>query len=196
MATTRTVPVRRVVLLARPGAGKSTQAALLAQRIGVAHLSTGALLRGEIASASPLGRAIAPVLERGDLVADGLVVAVVAQRLQDAVAAGGYVLDGFPRDLAQDTALAEQFPDGLQPQAAVFLDLPAEECRRRLLARAAAEGRGDDTPETIDHRLGRFDEDLAPVIERYGQRGMLVRVDGEAERNVVAEQILAGLGIS
>ena len=195
MATTRTVPVRRVVLLARPGAGKSTQAALLAQRIGVAHLSTGALLRGEIASASPLGRAIAPVLERGDLVADDLVVAVVARRLDDAVAAGGYVLEGFPRDVVQEAAFRERLPGAVQPQAAVLLEVRAEECRRRLLSRSAVEERDDDTPETIDHRLGLFDKDLTPVIERYEQRGILVRVDGEANPQVVTERILDRLGM-
>ena len=190
-----TAPVRRLVLLARPGAGKSTQAALLAQRLGVAHLSTGALLRGEVASSSALGRAIAPVLEDGDLVADELVVAVVARHLEDAVAAGGYVLDGFPRDLAQDTALAEQFPDSLQPQVAVLLEVDPEECRRRLLSRAAVEGRGDDTPETIEHRLGLFEKDLSPVIDRYERRGCLVRVDGEGDRHVVTERILDRLGM-
>ena len=181
------------MLFARPGAGKSTQAALLARHLGVTHLSTGAVLRDEVASGSALGQLIAPVLERGDLVADELVVPVVARRLQAAAGAGGYVLDGFPRDLAQDTALAAQFPGAAQPQVAVLLDVPAEECRRRLLARAAVEGRNDDTPQTIDHRLALFDTDLLPVIERYEQRGILVRVDGEADRQVVTERILARL---
>jgi len=194
--TQRTVAMRRLVLLARPGAGKTTQAALLARRLGVAHLSTGALLRGEVAAASAPGRLIAPVLERGDLVADELVVAVVARHLVEAVAASGYVLDGFPRDLAQDTAFVDQFPDAVQPQAAVLLDVAAEECRRRLLARGAVEGRGDDTVGVIDHRLDLFEKDLAPVIERYEHRGLLVRVDGEADHGVVAERILDHLDIS
>ncbi len=189
-----TVRARRIVLFARPGAGKSTQAALLATRLGVPHLSTGALLRDEVVSGSALGQLIAPVLERGDLVEDELVVPVVAQHLEAAAAAGGYVLDGFPRDLAQDTALAAKFPDAVQPQIAVLLDVPAEECRRRLLARASSEGRSDDTPQTIDHRLALFDTDLLPVIERYEQRGLLVRVDGEADRRVVTERILDRLG--
>ncbi|MDA8311204.1 MAG: nucleoside monophosphate kinase [Actinomycetota bacterium] len=190
----RAVPARRIVLLARPGAGKSTQAALLATRLGVPHLSTGAMLRDEVASGSALGQLIAPVLERGDLVADELVVPVIAQRLDTAAAAGGYVLDGFPRDLAQDTAFAEQLPGAVQPQAVVLLDVPAEECRRRLLARAALEGRSDDTPQTIEHRLALFDTDLVPVIERYERRGLLVRVDGEADRHVVTGRILDRLG--
>jgi adenylate kinase len=196
MATVDAGPPRRLVLLARPGAGKTTQAALLARRLGVAHLSTGVLLRDEVGSGSPLGVRIATVLEHGDLVADDLVVAVLARRLEQAVANGGYVLDGFPRDLAQDTAFVDQFSDALQPQAAVLLDVAAEECRRRLLARAALEGRSDDTPETIDHRLDLFEQDLAPVVERYEHRGLLVRVDGAADRDVVAERILGRLGIS
>ena len=194
MATTGTVPVRRVVLVARPGAGKSTQAALLARRLGVTHLSTGAVLRDEVASGSALGQLIAPVLERGDLVEDELVVPVVAQRLEAAAAAGGYVLDGFPRDLAQDTAFAAQFPGAVRPQVVVLLEVPAEECRRRLLARAASEGRSDDTPQTIDRRLALFDTDMLPVIERYELLELLVRVDGEADRHVVTQEILDRLG--
>jgi adenylate kinase len=152
------------------------------------------VLRDEVASGSALGQRIASVLERGDLVADELVVPVVAQRLEAAAAAGGYVLDGFPRDLVQDTALAVQFPDAAQPQAAALLDVPAEECRRSLLARAASEGRSDDTPQTIDHRLALFDTDLLPVIERYAQRIPLAVVDGEGDPRAVNLRILAHLG--
>lgn len=187
--------VRRIVVLARPGAGKSTQAGLLARRLGTAHVSMGALLREEVTSSSALGRAIAPVLERGDLVADELVVPAVLRRLEDAVAAGGYVLDGFPRDLAQESAFSQTFPEAVQPQAVVLLDVPVEECRRRLLARAAIEGRGDDTPGTIEHRLKRFEEELAPVVERYERRGLLTRVDGEGDPQAVTERLLDRLAV-
>ncbi len=188
-----TVAVNRVVLLARPGAGKSTQGRLLAGQLGVAYVATGALLRDEVASGSSLGGHIASVLAHGDLVADEVVVAILARELEQAVATGGYVLDGFPRDLAQATAFEEHFPSAIQPQAAVLLDVPADVCRRRLLARSVLEGRSDDTPETIDRRLALFDEDLMPVIERYEQRGILVRVDAEADRGVVTARVLAGL---
>jgi adenylate kinase len=187
-----TVPraVRRLVLLARPGGGKSTQGELLAGRLGVAHLSTGALLRDEVASGSPLGHQVAPVLEHGDLVADPVVLAIVTRHLEQAVADGGYVLDGFPRDEDQEHAFSGTCPDAVQPQVVVLLDVPADECRRRLLARAPIEGRTDDTAETIDRRLAAFDRDLRPVIEAYRRRGNLVRVDGDADRSVVTERIL------
>jgi adenylate kinase len=187
--------VRRIVLLARPGAGKSTQAGLLAGRLGIAHLSTGALLRDEVASSSPLGQAIAPALERGDLVADELVVPAILRGLEGAVVTGGYVLDGFPRDLAQESAFSHTFPQAVQPQAVLLLDVRAEECRRRLLARAAIEGRSDDTPATIEHRLKRFEEDLTPVVARYERRGILMRIDGEGDPQVVTERILDRLAL-
>ncbi|MGC8472769.1 MAG: nucleoside monophosphate kinase, partial [Acidimicrobiales bacterium] len=125
--------------------------------------------------------------------ADEVVVTVLAQQLEQAAATGGYVLDGFPRDLAQAAAFEERFPSAVQPQAAVLLDVPADVCRQRLLDRSVLEGRSDDTPETIDRRLALFDTDLAPVVKRYERRGILVRVDAEAERSVVTARILGRL---
>lgn len=178
----------RLVLLARPGAGKSTQARQLAARLGVTHLSTGELLRQEAAASSATGRAVTAAVHDGSMVADDLVQAVLRPRLERA-AAGGYILDGFPRDLAQAralTALADQ-----QPQAAVSLDVSTAECRRRLLARAREEGRGDDTPATIERRLAAYDRDMAPVLRYYADAGTLITVDGNGTPAEVTERILA-----
>lgn len=100
------------------------------------------------------------------------------------------MLDGFPRDENQEHACSGTCPDAVQPQIVVLLDVPADECRRRLLARAPIEERTDDTAETIDRRLAAFDRDLRPVIDAYRRRENLVRVDVDADRSDVTERIL------
>jgi len=197
MTTPSTELPRRLVLLARPGAGKSTQAERLAERLGVVHLSSGVLLRQEIALSSTGGKAIAPSIEHGDLVPDELVVPVVITHLEQAVAAkGGYVLDGFPRDLAQEAAFTRMVPANLRPQVIISLTVSAEECRRRLLSRAQIEDRNDDIPGTIERRLAGFERDVVPVIEYYRHRRMLVPIDGEGTPEVVTKRIFDRLGLS
>lgn len=172
-------------MLARPGAGKSTQARRIADLLGVAHLSVGQLLRQEVATGSELGRSVAPALERGDLAPDELVVGIVVARLAFETAAGGYVLDGFPRDLVQVERFAQVTDQAVQPQVALTLNVSPEECRRRLLARAGQEGRADDTAETIEERLRAYELQTAPVLEHYRRAGILVTVDGEDPSEVV-----------
>jgi adenylate kinase len=188
---------RRLALLARPGAGKSTQAEHVAEHIGVAHLSSGTLLRQEAALPSAHGRTIASAIAHGDLVPDEIVVPVVITHLERAVAArGGYVLDGFPRDLAQETTFTRVVPEDVRPQVVVFLTVSAEECRRRLLARAEIEGRNDDIPGTIERRLAGFERDLVPVLRYYRHRGLLARIDGEGGPETVTKRIFERLGLS
>jgi adenylate kinase family enzyme len=179
----------RLVLLARPGAGQSTQARRLAALLGVTHLSAGELLRQEMTVPSAGARAVAAAAGRGDLAPDDLVEAMLRPRLEQAAAGGGYVLDGFPRDLAQARALAA--PGGLEPDVAVALEVSPAECRRRLLAWAREEGRGDDTPATTDRRLAAYDRDMAPVLRYYADAGILVTVDGDGTPAEVTERILA-----
>jgi len=186
----------RLVLLARPGAGKSTQARLLAGRLGVVHVATGALLRREVAASSTLGNVLAPLLDRGDLAPDELVEAIVTPALERAVAAGGYVLDGYPRNLAQARALTETAPGRLDPQVVLSLEVDALECRRRLLERASRERRSDDTPGVIAQRLAVYERDTAPVLEYYRSAGILVPVDGHASPEVVTGRILTLLGLA
>jgi len=197
MSEVDTGPPRRLALLARPGAGKSTQAEHLAGRLGVAHLSSGALLRQEADLPSAHGRAIASAIEHGDLVPDEIAVPVVITHLEQAIAArGGYVLDGFPRDLVQEAAFTCLVPEDVRPQVVIFLVVSAGECRRRLLARAQIEDRNDDTPGTIERRLAGFERDVVPVLRYYGHRGLLARIDGEDAPEIVTKQIFDRLGLS
>jgi adenylate kinase len=183
------------VLLARPGAGKSTQAERLAAYLGVTHVATGALLRREVASSSSLGHAVAPALEHGDLAPDELVAAVIRPGLEEGAASGGCVLDGFPRDLAQAKALAAFSSSRVAPQVAVSLEVSCEECRRRLLARAGVDARSGGTPETIDRRLAAYERDMAPVFEYYQRWGLLILVDSEGSPEQVTRRILERLGL-
>jgi adenylate kinase len=176
-------------VLARPGGGKSTQAKRLAEILGVTHLSVGAILRREVAASSTLGRAVAPAIDHGDLAPDELVVGVVVSQLE-AAAVDGYVLDGFPRNLVQARALAEDANQQVQPQVALLLEVSVQKCRRRLLARAGREGRSDDTAETIERRLVSYERDVMPVVELYDREGRLVTVDGEGPAEAVTSRIL------
>lgn len=187
-------PYTRLVMLARPGAGKTTQADRLAHHLRLTHLDTGALLRREVESSSPLGLTIASALEHGELAPDSAVMAVIGPGIDDAVSTGGYVLDGFPRHLAQAKALDAFEPASSRPQAALLLEVREEECRRRLLARASLEDRNDDTPPTIDRRLATYELEMLPVLEYYDNRGMLVRIDGDRPSELVTAQILDRLG--
>lgn len=203
---------RKVVVLARPGAGKSTQAARLAARLGVEHLSSGSMIRGEIASGSALGRLVAPLVERGELVPDDLVLSVVEPALERALTGrGGYVLDGYPRDLAQAQALdalgaPARAPLGhgraggdepglaLSPDLVLWLDVGPDECRRRLLGRAATDARSDDTERTVERRLVAYERETAPVRGYYEGAGIVVVVDGAASPDEVEERVAAAAG--
>lgn len=179
----------RIVMLGAPGSGKGTQAAALARHFDVPHVSSGELLRRHVAAGSELGRAVADVLDRGDLVPDDVVVGVVAEALGGA--GDGYVLDGFPRDQAQARLLEAAHGGGL-PDAVVFLALADGVARRRLVART--EGRSDDRdPDVIERRLHRFHEETDPLVAFYRGRGLLVAVDGDRPPDAVTADILAAL---
>ena len=170
-----------IVLLGPPGSGKGTQGARLAERLGVAHLSTGDLLRAEVDAGTPLGRRAADYLDRGELVPDDVIVAALRPALDAARAAGGYVLDGFPRTRAQ----AELLPGD---DLAIELALPDGDARRRLADRD--EGRSDDDdPAVIERRLRVYHADAAGLLGLYRDRGRLVTVDAAREPDEVAAAI-------
>ena len=185
----------RVLLVAPPGAGKGTQGALIATHFGIPHIATGDLLRDHVARRTGLGRAVEDHLGRGELVPDQIVLDMVRAAFIEAKAhGGGYVLDGMPRNMAQARSLYE-IGLSLEMTANVALHLKAddEELTRRLLARAALEGRSDDTEEVIRRRLAIYHEVTYPIVEWYASRGILVSVDAVRPVERVARQILTAL---
>lgn len=185
----------RVLLVAPPGAGKGTQGALIATHFGIPHIATGDLLRDHVARGTPLGNTVRDHLGRGELVPDEIVLDMARAAFVEAKrTGGGYVLDGLPRNMAQARALYEIGVD-LQMTANVALHLKAddEELTRRLLARAALEGRSDDTEPVIRRRLALYHEVTHPIVDWYASRGILVAVDAVRPVERVARQILTAL---
>ncbi len=185
----------RLLLVAPPGAGKGTQAEKLAAHYGIAHLSSGDLLRKEVAEGTEIGRAAAAYLERGDLVPDELVIAMLFTPAVDAARNGGYVLDGFPRSLpqAEEAYRMAQQIEGIELQAVIHLQVGRDELRRRLMARADREGRGDDNEATIAHRLDVYESETRPLLAFYAGRGLLVDIDGEQPVDQVFADIVTAI---
>jgi adenylate kinase len=183
-----------VLLIGPPGSGKGTQGERLADQLGLEHIAAGDLLRAEVANATPLGRQVADFMKRGDLVPDVVILSLLMPRVLAASEVHGYLLDGFPRSVDQAVearALAERA--GASPDAVIYLDAPREELIRRILARAAVEGRADDNPETVTNRLQVFDEATHPLVEYYRQRGLLHVIDANRGEDEVTAAILAVL---
>lgn len=183
-----------MLLLAPPGAGKGTQGERLAARYGVRHIAAGDLLRAEAQAGGPLGEEIAAYQSRGDLVPDQVVLDVLTPVVVDAAAHGGYILDGYPRNLPQAHAAAELAARlGVTLQAAVYLYASDDVLTRRLLARASQGGRTDDTAEVIRHRLELYAETTGPLVPYYTERGILVAVNADQSPDAVTADIEAKL---
>ena len=175
----------RIILLGPPGAGKGTQSARIVERYGIPQLSTGEMLRSAVASCSPVGLRAKDVMERGDLVSDEIVVGIVAERVEQGDARGGFILDGFPRTVAQaqvlDVMLAEK---GLKLDCVVELKVDEERLVERIVKRAdQARTRGepvrrDDDPEVFRTRLDAYRAQTSPLSDYYAARGTLRTVDG------------------
>jgi adenylate kinase len=164
-----------LLVLGPQGSGKGTQAARIAAELGIPHVSTGDMFRAAIEAGSELGRRVQPILASGELVPDELTVALIEERLAAPDATAGFVLDGFPRNLAQAAALDRMLEEiGRPVDAALYFDLADGIATERMLRRAADEGRADDTPEVIARRLAIYHEQTAPVVEHYRSRGTLV----------------------
>ena len=177
----------RILILGPQGSGKGTQARLIASAHGVAHVATGDILRTAVADGTELGRRVQPILERGDLVPDDLMVELIRARLADE---DGFVLDGFPRTVPQAEALDSMLDEIGKPlDVVLLLQVSDEVSLERLLERRAAEGRADDAPDAIRNRLRLYHELTEPVVERYRADGRLVPVDGERTVEEVASSI-------
>jgi adenylate kinase len=184
----------RLVLLGAPGSGKGTQAARLKDFLQVPHISTGDLLRAEVAAGTPLGLQAKEVMARGDLVSDDILLGMLKDRFSRADTQAGFILDGYPRNLAQAAALDALLASlGQKFDAAVQLVVDNEQIIERLAGRAQAEGRSDDTPESVRHRLNVYDEKTAPVIEFYRQHGQLTAVNGVGELDAVFTRIVEAI---
>ena len=181
----------RLLLLAGPGGGKGTQGARLAERLEAEHLAAGDALRAEVARGSDIGARVAGYLDAGELVPDQVVVDLMTPIVAAAAEAGGYILDGFPRNLAQAHVADDAWEQrGIGLEAVVYLEVPEAELRRRLLARAEIEGRSDDTPDVIDHRFGVFAQTTFPLVEHYRDRGLLVAIAADQPPDAVTGEVM------
>ena len=184
----------RLVLLGAPGSGKGTQAARLKEHLQVPHISTGDLLRAEVAAGSPLGLEAKEVMARGELVSDAILLGMLEDRFSRPDTANGFILDGYPRNLAQADALDVLLKRIGQPMdAAVQLDVATELLVERIAGRAAAEGRADDSPESVRTRLEVYDSQTAPVIEFDRTHGQLTVVDGVGTLDEVFTRIIEAI---
>jgi adenylate kinase len=184
-----------LLLIGPPGSGKGTQGQLLSERFGLAHIAAGDVLRAEVEAETPIGKAVADFLNRGELVPDEIIIELLMPMVVHAVEDKGYVLDGFPRSVGQALvarSLAEEA--GATPDAVIYLEASRDELVRRILERAKIEGRSDDTAEVIHNRLQVFDEATHPLIDYYRSRGLLHVVDANQSEEQVAEHILAAIG--
>lgn len=167
----------KFVILGPPGSGKGTHAAKLAKRLSVPHISTGDLLRREIAAQTRLGRLVAEAVRNGMLVTDQAIAQIVEQQVRSGLAGTGWILDGAPRTLRQSELLAPLI-EGEDPAIVLALDVAVDELRGRLDQRRTDEQRADDNPDVVEDRLALWAETGPPLLDRYEQRGLLVRVDG------------------
>ena len=175
-----------IILLGAPGSGKGTQAAFLIEKHGLTHLSTGDMLRAEIAAGSDLGKQAKAIMENGQLVSDEIVIAMIAARLSDK----GALFDGFPRTIAQAEALDKLLAGrGSQIDAVIELQVGNEEIVQRMLAR----GRSDDNEATIRQRLAVFEAQTKPLIDYYQKQGKLRSIDGSGELAAISARIEAAL---
>ena len=181
----------RLLLLGPPGSGKGTQGTRLAQTYGSRHVSTGDLLRQQVAQGTELGRAAQPYMERGDLVPDELILAMVLDDVAGPDSPPSYVLDGFPRTVEQAEAAYEQAvaTDRLL-DAVICLEIDHDELVERIEQRGQRSGRADDDRETVLHRLREYEEKTAPLREYYARRGLLVLIDASGDVDEVTQRIV------
>jgi len=180
--------------LGPPGAGKGTQAIRIAESLGIPAISTGDIFRYNIKNETPLGLQVKEILASGAYVPDEVTNAIVRDRLDQPDAAVGFLLDGYPRTLAQVTELDDMLTvQGTSLDAVLELTVDTDEVVQRLLKRAEIDGRADDTEDVIRHRMDVYAEETAPLADIYRERGLLRQVDGMGEMDAVTERLQAAL---
>ena len=192
----------RLILMGAPGAGKGTQAGRLVDRLHVAHLSTGDMLRAEVAQQTPIGKTAKEIMDRGELVPDSVLVDMIAKRIESADCSAGFILDGFPRTVSQADALGEMLAKkGLGLDAVFVLDVDEAALLSRVQKRVAQDlaagrpARSDDTPEKLKTRLSVFQQQTKPLIEYYQGKNLLKRLDGMQPIDVVTKELELALNM-
>ena len=183
-----------LLVLGPQGAGKGTQAKRIAAEHGIPHVSTGDMFRAAIAAGSDLGKQVEPILASGKLVPDDITIALIRERLEQADARDGFVLDGYPRNVVQAEALDDLLAQiDKQLNAVLFFDLPDDVATERMLKRAENENRPDDTPDVIAERLRTYHDQTEPIVEHYRATGGLVSLHGERSIDEVWSDVQAAL---
>jgi adenylate kinase len=178
----------RLLFIGPPGAGKGTQASRVAERLGIPHISTGEMFRYHVSAGTELGKRVDSIMKAGDYVPDEITVEMLEERITQPDASGGFILDGFPRTEGQVEALDGLIGrDGLD--AVVVFDVSEDELVERMLGR----GRPDDTEDTIRNRFKVYQEQTEPLLGLFGERGLVVHVDGAGKVDVVTDRIVSAL---
>ena len=184
----------RVLLIGPPGAGKGTQATRIADHFDLARIATGDLLREQVANGTELGKVAKEYMDRGDLVPDDIVIQMTRDRMLEASGEGGYVLDGYPRTIAQaEAAYRWAMARGIPFDLTLSFEIEEQELLARLAGRAREEHRSDDAEETVRHRLEVFAAQTLPLVDYYQRRGILVRINAVGPIDAISEEIFATL---
>jgi adenylate kinase len=184
----------RVLLIGPPGAGKGTQAVRIAEHFDLAKIATGDLLREQVAKGTELGKVAKEYMDRGDLVPDDIVIEMTKDKMVEASEEGGYVLDGYPRTLAQaEAAYRWALARGIPFDLTLYFEIEEQELLARLAGRAREEHRSDDAEETVRHRLEVFANQTLTLVDYYQRRGILVRINAVGPVDAISEEIFATL---
>jgi len=183
--------MHKILIVGPQGSGKGTQAKLLAEKLDIPAFSMGDLLRDQVARATEVGLQVKDVLDSGQLVSDELARDVFKARIDEEGAEGRFIIDSYPRNMAQYEAAKSVF----SPTVVLLIEVPREESMSRIVKRAEIEGRSDDTPEVIEKRLSIYDEETVPMIEAYERDGIVRRINGVGTVEEIASRINMALHI-